>query len=122
MNALKHGLSRKLPPAEAHDPRVLPLARALAGEGVTNPVALAAAEEIAVASLSLSSICLMRASLIGGKGAAVSEAEARMGSEWSRDLVQLERFERQAFTRRNRAVRRLEHALAQSSHHAAGGL
>ena len=124
MNALKHGLSRKVPPSSPPDPRVLPLARAIAGDGVTDPAALAAAEEIAVESLTLASIRITRASLVADCSAPTLPAPA--GAEAASDdlattgeaddaprpdpvqeLQRLERFERQALTRRSRALLRL---------------
>jgi hypothetical protein len=137
MNALKHGLSRKAPPSSPPDPRVLPLARAIAGDGVTDPAALAAAEEIAVESLTLASIRIMRASLVAdcstrtlpapagadaasddlattgeADDAADDPATTRGADDAPRpdpvqELQRLERFERQALTRRSRALLRL---------------
>ncbi len=111
MNALKHGLSRKARPSSPPDPRVLPLARAIAGDGVTDPAALAAAEEIAVESLTLASIRIMRASLVADRATAsiVTASVDPYADDAPRpDPVQeLERFERQALTRRSRALLRL---------------
>jgi hypothetical protein len=117
LNALKHGLSRKLPPAQGTDPRVAPLAQAILGEGVTDPLALAVAEEVALLSLTLSSIHGLRAPLVasaGGSGlhASCGAHEAPPGADPIGQLRALERFERQALARRSRALARLDEVLA----------
>ncbi len=112
MNALTHGLSRTLPAPEGPDPRVLPLARALAGEGVTDPATLFLAEEIAVASLTLVTIRALRASLLGADvGAGERAPEAKDESALVLETSKLDRFERQAFTRRRRALAHLDGTL-----------
>ncbi len=54
LNALKHGLSRKLPTPASASPLILPLTQATAGEGGHDPEVLARAEHIAVESLTFS--------------------------------------------------------------------
>ncbi len=64
MNAVKHGLSRKLPAAGPADPSVLPLVQAIAGQGVHDPKALSHAEQIVVDSLILTTIRHLRAKFL----------------------------------------------------------
>ena len=120
MNALTHGLSRTLPAPEGPDPRVLPLARALAGDGVSDPGVLALAEQVAVESLTLVSIRLMCGTLVAdaATGSLVVEPEAA-APDPVRELRHLERFERQALRRGSRALQRLEEVLAglRAAHH-----
>ncbi len=110
LNAVKHGLSRTLPAPASAEPLVLPLAQAIAGEGVTDPSALAWAEQIAVESLTLLAIRRQRVALVA------AELVAPPGDPEHNDplcqLIRLERYERQALTRRSRALLRLDHTPA----------
>jgi hypothetical protein len=157
MNALTHGLSRKIPVSDPAPDPVPPLARAIAGEGVTAPDVLACAEQIAVESLLLRAIRRRREELLAWppsptssvcpkvvypreSGAlAVGRAEShrqacgprrndaelcdvsdpRTGKHNPdgilRDLTRLERYERQATSRRSRALHRLEEAFCRPS-------
>ena len=112
LNAVTHGLSRTLPAPASAEPLVLPLAQAIAGTGVTGPSALAWAEQIAVESLTLLAIRRQRAALLAGDGAARLADPASEPGDPLRQLIRLERYERQALTRRSRALMRLEHTLA----------
>lgn len=82
LNALKHGLARAQPSPEPAPPLVTPLARAIAGAGVTDPAALAQAEQIVAESLTLLQVRLERARLLSGPAfAALSAPPERKTNE-----------------------------------------
>jgi hypothetical protein len=112
LNALKHGLSRTLPAPTPTKPLVLPLAQAIAGAGVTYPSALAWAEQIALESLTLGAIRRQRAALLSQEGPDRLAERPPEAADPLRALLRLERYERQALTRRSRALLRLEQILA----------
>ena len=108
LNALKHGLSRKRPTPAPASPLILPLAQAMAGEGMHAPEVLALAEHIAVESLTLLTIRHLRTQHL----ARAADPRATPPIPLS-DLRQLERYESQASARRSRAATALARALGQ---------
>jgi hypothetical protein len=120
LNAVKHGLARKLPHEGPSEPPVLPLACAIAGEGVTDPQALQFAEQIALESHTLHAIRSRTAELLAHQHAPTSASSAPRArgtgaphtGDILRDLACLGRYERQALTRRSHALKRLQDALA----------
>jgi hypothetical protein len=130
-NALKHGLAIAIGQDPVQSEAMACLAKAIAGQ-MPNPEGLALSRLAADAQLELLRVRSYRTDLINTEIVARKRdaASARTGPEESEGgktfadpvallacldrLVRLERYERRAFSRRNRAFRDLESYLARS--------
>jgi len=99
-NARSHGLNLPVLADATLAPEVAALAAAIAGDGAS-PASRIAAGRIAEAQIDLVRIGGVRLRLMG---------DLEAGAEVTRELVRIDRYERQALFRRSRALKTLDRA------------